>query len=206
MIASGYTHSHCNLSAARQYKKRIGSGALDTDINRTAAGDHIAFGRIVKAHQGRIFGYLGRMGLDSATAEDIAQETFLRLWRNAGQFDAKLASPATWILTIARNLALTHLARPAHRVEIMDGAEPPDAACDRPQPDEALHAKQQRARLHAALERLAPADRSLLAASYIEDLGLAEIARIEGCATGAAKVRLHRARARLREMLEEDNG
>jgi RNA polymerase sigma-70 factor, ECF subfamily len=179
---------------------------IDTDINKIAAGDHVAFGRIVEAHQGRIFGYLGRMGLDSATAEDIAQETFLRLWRNAGQFDAKLASPATWILTIARNLALTHLARPARRVEITNDAEPPDTACDRLQPDEALHAKQQRARLHAALERLAPADRSLLAASYVEDLGLAEIARIEGCTTGAVKVRLHRARARLREILEEDSG
>ena len=179
---------------------------IDADINKIAAGDHVAFGRIVEAHQGRIFGYLGRMGLDSATAEDIAQETFLRLWRKAGQFDAKLASPATSILTIARNLALTHLARPARRVEITDDAEPPDNACDRLQPDEALHAKQQRARLHTALERLAPADRSLLAASYIEDLGLAEIARIEGCTTGAVKVRLHRARARLREILEEDNG
>lgn len=179
---------------------------MDTDIDRTAAGDHVAFGRIVEAHQGRIFGYLGRMGLDSATAEDIAQETFLRLWRNARQFDAKRSSPATWILTIARNLALTHLARPARRVEIMDGAEPPDAICDRQQPDEALHAKQQRARLHAALERLAPADRSMLAASYVDDLDLAEIARIEGCSTGAAKVRLHRARARLREILEEDDG
>jgi RNA polymerase sigma-70 factor (ECF subfamily) len=197
--------SRCNLFAARQYKKRIWSGALDTDINKIAAGDHVAFSRIIEAHQGRIFGYLGRMGLDRATAEDIAQETFLRLWRSAWQFDAKLASPATWILTIARNLALTHLARPSRRVEIMDGAEPPDAACDRPRPDEALQTKQQRARLRTALERLAPADRSLLAASYIEDLGLAEIARLEGCTTGAVKVRLHRARARLREILEKDN-
>jgi len=178
----------------------------DNDISRTAAGDHVAFRRIVEAHQGRIFGYLGRMGLDSAMAEDIAQETFLRLWRNAWQFDAKLSLPTTWILTIARNLALTHLARPARRFEIMDGAEPPDIACDTPLPDEALHAKQQHRRLHAALERLLPADRSVLAASYVEDLSLAEIAQVECCSTGAAKVRLHRARKRLRKALEDDNG
>ena len=49
----------------------------DADISETAKGDHRAFGRIVVAHQDRIFAYLGRMGLDSATAEDIAQETLL---------------------------------------------------------------------------------------------------------------------------------
>jgi RNA polymerase sigma factor (sigma-70 family) len=94
--------------------RQIGSGALelDADIRKTARGDHSAFGRIVEAYQGRIFAYLGRMGLDSTTAEDIAQDTFLRMWRNAGQFDPKLGGLTTWILTIARNLALTHLSRP----------------------------------------------------------------------------------------------
>jgi RNA polymerase sigma-70 factor (ECF subfamily) len=173
---------------------------------RAAAGDHVAFRRVVEAHQGRIFAYLGRMGLDGATAEDIAQETFLRLWRHAREFDAKRARLATWILTIARNLALTHLTRPARRFEVMDGADPPDVACDEPRPDEALADKQRRVRLLAALERLAPADRSLLAASYFADLDLAEIARVEGCSPGAAKVRLHRARERLRKIWEDGGG
>ena len=62
----------------------------DADISETAKGDYRAFGRIVVAHQGKIFGYLGRMGFDSATAEDIAQETFLRVWRHAGKFDPGL--------------------------------------------------------------------------------------------------------------------
>jgi RNA polymerase sigma-70 factor (ECF subfamily) len=180
--------------------------AIDSDISRTAAGDHVAFGRVVEAHQGKVFAFLGRMGLDRMTAEDIAQETFLRLWRSAGQFDAKRASPATWILTIARNLALTHLARQSRGIEVMGGAEPPDAACAQPQPDAALEGKQQSERLHVALNQLAPADRSLLAASYVDDLDLAEIARIEGCGVGAAKVRLHRARARLRKIMEKNDG
>jgi RNA polymerase sigma-70 factor (ECF subfamily) len=179
---------------------------IDTDVGRTAAGDHAAFARVVEAYQGRIFGYLGRMGLDSASAEDIAQETFLRLWRNARQFDPSLGGPTTWILTIARNLALSHLSRPERRVEIEDGAEPPDIPSDARPPDEALLAKQQGARLHAALARLAPKDRSLLAASYFEDIDLAEIAHVEGCSAGAVKTRLHRARARLRTILEEDHG
>jgi RNA polymerase sigma-70 factor (ECF subfamily) len=118
--------------------RQIGSGALelDADIRKTARGDHSAFGRIVEAYQGRIFAYLGRMGLDRTTAEDIAQDTFLRTWRNAGQFDPKLGGLTTWILTIARNLALTHLSRPVRQFELGGAEEPADAASDLPQPDE----------------------------------------------------------------------
>jgi RNA polymerase sigma-70 factor, ECF subfamily len=52
---------------------------------------------------------------------------------------------------------------------------------------------------------LSAADRSLLSSSYIDELDLAAIANIEGCSIGAAKVRLHRARQRLRQILEADN-
>jgi len=188
--------------------RQIGSGALelDADIRKTARGDYLAFGRIVEAHQGRIFAYLGRMGLDSATAEDVAQDTFLRVWRNAGQFNPRLGGLTTWILTIARNLALTHLSRRGRRFELSGAEEPADAASDLPQPDEHLVAKQRRERLHAALSCLSPADRNLLAASYIDDLDLTTIARIEGCSMTAAKVRLHRARMRLKQILETDDG
>ena len=179
---------------------------IDADISKAARGDHHAFGRIVEAYQGRIFAYLGRMGLDRATAEDIAQDTFLRLWRNASQFNPRHSSLTTWILTIARNLALTHLSRAARRIEVTDDAGSAEAASDLPQPVEALLAKQRRQRLHAALNRLSPADRSLVAASYMEDLDLKAIARVEGSTSGAIKVRLHRARLKLRQILEEGDG
>jgi len=177
----------------------------DADICKAAHGDHLAFGRIVIAHQGRVFGYLGRMGIDRATAEDIAQDTFLRVWRNAGRFDPRRGALATWIVAIARNLALTHLARPGRGIEIADDDSAAAAASELPQPDAHLGTRQRRERLRLALHQLSPADRSLLAASYSDDLGLADIARIEGCSTGAAKVRLHRARIRLRHILEKDD-
>jgi len=183
---------------------QIGSCSVDIDqhIERAARGDHQAFGRIVTAYQGMVFGYLGRMGLDRASAEDVAQETFLRVWRHASQFNPRLGRPATWILTIARNLALSHLARPARRWEVAGGEEMDAVAADIGAPDAPLQAQQRRAGLQAALAQLSPADRSLLAASYADDLALADIARLEGCTQGAAKVRLHRARARLRLILE----
>lgn len=197
----------CNHSARRQYIRQIRSDALgsDADISETARGDHLAFGRIVAAHQDRIFAYLGRMGLDSAMAEDVAQETFLRVWRHAGKYDSRLGSLTTWILTIARNLALTRLSLPVSRTEAPVSAETLEIASDAPLPDEQLVTQQRQQRLQAALARLSAADRSLLSSSYIDDLDLAAIARIEGCSIGAAKVRLHRARQRLRQILEADH-
>jgi RNA polymerase sigma-70 factor (ECF subfamily) len=178
----------------------------DTDISETARGDHLAFGRIVVAHQDRIFAYLGRMGLDSAMAEDVAQETFLRVWRHAGKYDCRLGSSTTWILTIARNMALTRLSLPGgRRVETPVSSETLEIASDAPLPDEQLVTLQRQRRLQAALACLSAADRSLLSSSYIDDLDLAAIANIEGCSIGAAKVRLHRARQRLRQILEADH-
>jgi RNA polymerase sigma-70 factor (ECF subfamily) len=177
----------------------------DADISKTAEGDHLAFGRIVLRHQDRIFAYLGRMGLDSATAEDIAQETFLRVWRHAGKYNPRLGGLTTWILTIARNLALSRLSRPEHRAETSVSPETVEIASDTPTPDEELVIQQRQHQLKAALACLSAADRSLLASSYIDDLDMVAIAQIEGCSIGAAKVRLHRARQRLRQILEADD-
>jgi RNA polymerase sigma-70 factor, ECF subfamily len=177
----------------------------DADISETAKGDHLAFGRIVVAHQDRIFAYLGRMGLDSAMAEDVAQETFLRVWRYAGKYNSRLGSLTTWILTIARNLALTRLSLPGCRAETPVNSETLEIASDAPLPDLQLVTLQRQRQLHAALACLSAADLSLLSSSYIDELDLAAIARIEGCSMGAAKVRLHRARQRLRKILEADN-
>jgi RNA polymerase sigma-70 factor (ECF subfamily) len=173
----------------------------DADINETARGDHLAFGRIVVAHQDRIFAYLGRMGLDSAMAEDVAQETLLRVWRHAGKYNSRLGGLTTWILTIARNVALTRLSDPGW-AKTSVSSEALEIASDAPLPDDQLVALQRQRQLHAALACLSAADRSLLSSSYIDELDLAAVARIEGCSVGAAKVRLHRARRRLRRILE----
>lgn len=170
------------------------------DIERTARGDVAAYRRVVEAHQTRVFALLGRMGLDKASADDIAQETFLRVWRQAHRYDPALGAAKTWVLTIARNAALSALHANARRAEV-DADLAPEMASDDPAPDEAMIAAERRAKLARAMRELTPADRALLSASYFDDLSLAEIADIEGCSPGAAKLRLHRARARLRALL-----
>ncbi|MBJ7311691.1 RNA polymerase sigma factor [Rugamonas sp. CCM 8940] len=175
-------------------------------LERINNGDRQAFAQVVAHYQRPLFGFLGRMALSSAHAEEIAQETFLRAWRKLADFDPSLAAFSTWLFTIARNLALHELERAAHRREnavLDDVAEP---ACERPQPEAQLAGKQQRQRLQAALHRLSLQERSALALAYIEEMDLAVVARIEACSVGALKTRLHRAKEKLKQLLEENDG
>lgn len=175
-------------------------------LQRIAAGDKQAFAEVVTHYQRPLFGFLGRMALSQAHAEDIAQETFIRAWNNLGEYKPATAAFSTWLFTIARNLAVNELARAAYRYESTAGDDLPDAACERLQPPDELARRQQQRRLQAALQKLPLSDRSALALAYIHDLELAAIARIEGCTTGAIKTRLHRAKEKLRQLLEEHDG
>jgi RNA polymerase sigma-70 factor (ECF subfamily) len=176
---------------------------IDSVLAGIAAGDKGAYARVVSHYQVPLFGFLGRLGLTQALAEEIAQETFIRAWLNLGTYDARKAAFSTWLFTIARNLALSELARGNRRMEPMDAlAEIPGEG---PLPREAMEAQRRRSRLGAALQALPMAERGVLALAYIRELDLSAIARIEACTVGAVKVRLHRARNRLRALLEKGN-
>jgi RNA polymerase sigma-70 factor, ECF subfamily len=175
-------------------------------LQRIDAGDRQAYAQIVAHFQRPLFGFLGRMALGQAHAQDIAQETFLRAWTNLRQYNPDVAAFSTWLFTIARNLALHELDRAKRRHESVSDSAPPEAACERAQPHEVFAQKQQGQRLQAALHQLSYPERSALALAYVEDLDLAAVARIEGCSTGAIKTRLHRARERLKAILELSDG
>jgi RNA polymerase sigma-70 factor (ECF subfamily) len=174
-------------------------------VRRVAAGDASAFGEIVRHYQRPVFGFLGRMGLTQVQAEDVAQETFLRAWRSLGSFDSGRAGFSTWLFTIARNAALNEHARVHTRRETaVQDTDVEIAVCERPGPVETLEASRRTTWLQAALRRLQPADRTLLALVYTRELQLDAIARIEGCTEAAIKTRLHRARRNLERLLMEN--
>ena len=190
-------------------------------LQRIACGEQRAFADLVAMYQRPLFGFLGRMGMGQAQAEDIAQETFLRAWTHLPSFDPAQAQFGTWLFTIARNLAYNALQSAAHQREVKgdfkgtgqgngDGngngegrnTEVPDVACQQPGPSQLMERAQQQARLQVALRQLPMADRSALALVYVHELALADVARIEGDSLAAIKTRLHRAKQRLRELLQ----
>lgn len=131
-----------------------------------------------------------RYASNRTEAEDIAQDALLRAWRRR----STLRDPDRrnqWLAAIVRNEAFRQHARvrpdPTDILEWIEGAE-----------DEAVVATVERADLHAALRALSEKDRSLLTMRYQEDLTQSAIAQRLGIPEGTVKVRLHRARKKLR--------
>lgn len=171
-------------------------------LRRIDRGDRSAFAELVEHFQRPLFGYLGRMGLRQGQAEEVAQETFLRAWQRLGDYDQARAAFSTWLFTIARNLAINELTRASSSHEQTFGEDMPEMACERRQPAQEVMNRQLRLQVQQALRMLPYDDRSALALAYYEELDMSSIARIEGCTVGAIKVRLHRAKQRLRQLLE----
>lgn len=158
-------------------------------------GDPVAFGALVSRYQDSLFGYLGRMGFGQSVCEDLAQEAFLRAWKNRDKYDAGRASVSTWLFTIARNLALTALARKAPFVsdDIDVELQPqPGAGAD---PSTQYEHHQSVERLRLALNQLSVEDREVIAVCYTPELE--NTAEILNCSAGALRTRLSRARKRL---------
>jgi RNA polymerase sigma-70 factor (ECF subfamily) len=171
-------------------------------VTRVLDGDRQAFAGIVLGFERPLFGFLGRMGLDQARAEEVAQETFLRAWQHLGEYRAERAAFSTWLFTIARRLAVNELTRASSRHERPFDAATDVPVCGRPGPPDTLIEAEQIKSLRVALLTLPLPDRSVLALAYVRELDMEAIARIEHCKSGAVKTRLHRARQRLRQILE----
>lgn len=167
-----------------------------------AAGDRDASAEFVRRFQRRAFGLARTIVDDSATAEDVAQQAFVRAWRYAGSYDARRGSVLTWLLAIVRNVAVDQLR--LRRAEPMDPellASKLQLASDRPARDEQAAVDERDELRHALASLPASQRRALLLASYYGRTA-AEIAELEAIPLGTAKTRIRAAMIRLRESLE----
>lgn len=177
--------------------------ALDSDgelMAAVAAGDRDAFGRLVERHKDRLIGYLARLTGSRDRAEDLAQESFLRLFRQAGSYREQ-GQLAALLFRIATNLLRSEERRSQrwHLLKTLFGGHltPSPAASG----ESRLLLAEEQQHLVAALSRLPIDWRSALLLAEIEGWPLADIARALGCREGTVKSRLFRARARLRAEL-----
>lgn len=146
----------------------------------------------------RVYSYTAyRLG-DGPDAEDATGETFARAVRYQKSFDARSGSAQAWLLGIARRVVDDHLSQTQHSAP---GFEDGVASL---RVEDVADAAVERLFLRAALARLSPADRELLAMRYGADLAVKDIAAIMGVRTNSVDVALHRALARLRESVEMD--
>ena len=166
-------------------------------LARSARGDRRAFDEIVARYGPVALRVAARMAPDRQSAEDIAQEAMVRIWRRADEFDPRRARFTTWLYRIVVNLCidLRRKPRPVALPEDFDPVDPSAGAAEDVELDE------RRAALVRAIDALPSGQRAALMLVYDEGLSGAEAAQVLGVTAKAVERLLARARARLRELL-----
>lgn len=170
-------------------------------LARLARGESAAFDALYGAHRARLFAFLLRLSRRLSLAEELAQETWLRLARSAPTLDP--ATPVRpWLLRVGRNLFLSHRRRALLDLDAWREEAWVRGGAPLPEPLERLAQSAALRQVERALARLAVADRELLLLVGVEGLTPAEAASILGLTPEATRQRLARARARLRGALD----
>lgn len=175
------------------------------------AGDEDAFVTLYRRRQGGVYRFALQMSGSEAVAEDVTQEVFMVLMREAERFDPARGSLAAYLYGIARNHVLRHLSKERNSVQIVDEAENEDAsftqmlvAEDDPLGDltrsETIHSVRQ------AVLGLPAHYREVVVLCELHEMSYMEAAEALGCAVGTVRSRLHRARSLLVSKLREIKG
>jgi len=175
------------------------------------AGDERAYERLVREQGGRLLAVARRFLRDDEEARDCLQECFVQAFRALPRF-AGHAKLSTWLHRILINAALMRLrsrrSRPEQPIETMlprfleDGHSEVVYRDWSPSAEELVARDEVRALVRAAIDELPESYRTVLALRDLEDLDTAEVAQLLGVTANAVKIRLHRARQALRELLD----
>ena len=168
-------------------------------------GDESAFDVLFRRWSGRVLRFLERMVREPAVAEELLQETFLRVHRAREKWEPS-ARYSTWLFTIATNLALNELRRPFRRsVHESTDAEsegaPLELAAEAPAVDDVAHARRVGGDVERALASLPERQRAALWLTAVEGLSYAEVAASLETSPQSVKALVHRGRSALAEQL-----
>jgi RNA polymerase sigma-70 factor (ECF subfamily) len=136
-------------------------------VRKLAAGDGVAASAFVRRHLPRMVGLARRMLSDAAEAEDVAQEVFLRVWREAPKWRPGAAKFETWMHRVALNLCYDRLRRKRELPDPDAGMALADPA---PLASEVWLAQQRAAKVHAALAQLPDRQRAAIAMVHFEEM------------------------------------
>lgn len=161
-------------------------------LERIAAGEQAALGQLYDIFAPLVNGLALRIVRDTGDAEDVVQEVFVQVWRQASRYDAARGTPEAWLCTMARTRALDRLRRRASRREDTEDQAP--APTDVPRNEERLAVRE-------ALQALSTDQRRALELAYYEGLTQTEIAARLGEPLGTVKTRIRSAMIRLRDAL-----
>lgn len=172
-------------------------------VEAACAGDATAFRRIVEQHHRPLYLMAARLVGDPVEAQDLVQESFAKAYVHLDRFDASFRL-STWLHRITLNTCRDHL-KSARRRERAAGASPANDQIDEALlPDEEMARRDRAERVQAALMTLKESYREVLILKDLHGLSYTEIKQITGTPITALKIRVVRARSKLRRLLEDE--
>ncbi len=177
-------------------------------LQRIAAHDTAALAELYDRHSRLLFGLILRIVRDRAEAEEILQDAFVRVWRRAEMYDARMGGPLPWIVRVARNCAIDRLR--ARRVRATVDAPAIDFAAVEARapatgiqtPEAAVLIAERRRTLTDALAGLPAEQRQLIEAAFFEGYTHSELAQRLGLPLGTVKTRIRAGMIAMRKRLE----
>ena len=194
-----------DASTSRQSTKQVTEAEA---IRLAQAGDAAAFEFLYRLHSRRVYALCLRMVNNPSDAEDLMQEAFLQLFRKIGTFRGESAF-STWLHRMTVNVVLMRLRKKSLPVASLEETMDPDDETSGPRkdigaPDLRLSGAVDRVNLERSVEKLPPGYRTVFVLHDVQGYEHNEIADIMGCSVGNSKSQLHKARTRLRELLQEE--
>ena len=206
--ARGRLHSRVTpviVPARDEDRKGTSSGMLTPAelvwlMAAVAKGDQAAFERLYAATRAKLYGVVLRILRRSDLADEVIQETYLKIWHNAGSFDPKMATPITWMVAIARNRALD-IIRKKTEVSIEDEPAAMDAAGEEPNPLARREMTEELRRLLACLGQLDEERRRMVLLAYYSGWSRDQLAVQFDAPANTIKTWLRRSLLEIRECL-----
>ncbi|MBS1915586.1 MAG: sigma-70 family RNA polymerase sigma factor [Bacteroidetes bacterium] len=181
------------------------TGVTDTEIiSRVLKGEQQIFAQLVERYQNYVFTLVSRMVESREDAEEVSQDIFVKAYRSLADFrgDSKFS---TWLYTIARTSSITFLRKKKLDTISMDNEKTFVQAENRESSFKAniIEQKSRQAMVNEAIAMLSPDDAQIITLFYKAEQSLEEMGKILGMEPNTVKVKLHRARQRLKEKMEK---
>lgn len=178
-------------------------------VEKVKKGDADVYEKIIQKYQSKVFGLIYNMTKNQNEIEDLAQEVFIKIYKNLGKFKGE-SSLYTWIYKIIVNLCLDEMKKRKNVIYLDEKIEVDDGEVNRELPsedksqEELYEEKELQEKLHNCINKLPEKQRVMIVLRDIKGFSYEEISKITDVKLGTVKSQINRARLKLKELLDEE--
>lgn len=178
-------------------------------VKRVKSGDLEAFEEIISIYEGKVFGLIAHMIKNQNEIEDIAQEVFIKIYKNISKFQGN-SSLYTWIYKITVNLCLDVIRKKKEviyldeKIKLNDGEVEFQIPSDEKNQEQIYEEKELKEKMRSCIDKLPDKQKVMIILRDIKGMSYEEISEITNIKLGTVKSQINRARLKLKELLEKD--